>query len=469
MEHSMSGKNTESAHFLIMLLVVLGAQTMIVELTIPRLIAPVFGNTLFSWTAIIAVVLASLAIGYQLGGIMSSNCDLRRLIYGFSFGSSVWVVLLSITGHWTVNQLDWAGIMQGPLLAATILAAVPAAMAAAVVPLVVQSISDSSGSASGRCFAWSTVGSILGVIATGYFLLPNLGIFGTLLVGPGLVFAVILLGRNWYPGIAGSTLLILIILVPIYEPAHNVVIDKSNGFHRIQVFEVGDLKYLKLDSTIEGAIRVGHDIPVLKYQRSIMPIANLVHPLRSALFLGGGSFSMPRYIKHVFPGVTVSAVEIDKDVVEIARKHLELSTAIQVHLGDGRRELATSDKNFDLIVNDAFNGVRKIPFHLVTKEFNDLVKSKLTNHGVYAINVIGHSIKGKLVDSVTATLLTTFSHVSNYNYSGSSKATNNWILASSKPVNIGDEPLQSEDKKNILTDNNAPIEYLIASEILSGM
>lgn len=46
----------------------LGVQTMIVELSLPQLLAPAFGNTLFCWTAAISEVLAALAIGYHVGG-----------------------------------------------------------------------------------------------------------------------------------------------------------------------------------------------------------------------------------------------------------------------------------------------------------------------------------------------------------------------------------------------------------------
>jgi len=58
---------------LLALVFALGAQTMIVELSLPRLLAPAFGNTLFCWTAAISVVLAALALGYHAGGVVSSR------------------------------------------------------------------------------------------------------------------------------------------------------------------------------------------------------------------------------------------------------------------------------------------------------------------------------------------------------------------------------------------------------------
>ncbi len=454
-----------STNVLLMLLVVLGAQTMIVELTIPRLIAPVFGNTLFSWTAIIAVVLTALAAGYHLGGKLSVYANPGRWIYRFSIASSCWVALIAIINEWVLQQLDWAGLMLGPLLASAILAAMPAAVAAAVVPLAVQNVGETSGAASGKCFAWSTLGSILGVLATGYLLLPNLGIFGSLLVGPTLVVAVLLWGRAWAAGAAGVVVLLSMLVFGERDVPPGTLLDKSNGYHRIRVIEGGSgLRYLRLDSTMEGAIQHQSPVPVLNYQRSIQPIAGSVKPLAKALFLGGGSFSMPRYTKHLFPAAEITAVEIDEDVIEVAREYLHLPDTIRVLAGDARQVLADSNGKFDLIVNDAFHGVRKIPFHLVTTEFNNLVRDRLSPHGIYAVNVIGHPVESRLARSMINTLWQGFPHLSLY-YLEHLQTTNIWMLASSRPLSIGNQPVPPGDDALLLTDNNAPIEYLIAADL----
>jgi len=62
----------------------LGALTMIIEFAIPRLIAPAYGNTLFSWTAIITVVLVSMTVGYYFGGkpFVAFTCSALLLRFG---------------------------------------------------------------------------------------------------------------------------------------------------------------------------------------------------------------------------------------------------------------------------------------------------------------------------------------------------------------------------------------------------
>ena len=104
----------------------LGVQTMIVELSLPRLLAPAFGNTLFCWTAAIGEVLAALAIGYHLGGILSSKKtgSTTRILWWLAAASSCWVILTGIGGDSVINSLSGLGMIVGPLFG-TLCLAVP--------------------------------------------------------------------------------------------------------------------------------------------------------------------------------------------------------------------------------------------------------------------------------------------------------------------------------------------------------
>ena len=88
---------------LLALVFALGAQTMIVELSLPRLLAPAFGNTLFCWTAAISVVLAALALGYHAGGVVSSRREAAgvRHLWGLAAAASGWVV---VSGMWGIGS-----------------------------------------------------------------------------------------------------------------------------------------------------------------------------------------------------------------------------------------------------------------------------------------------------------------------------------------------------------------------------
>jgi spermidine synthase len=174
---------------------------------------------------------------------------------------------------------------------------------------------------------------------------------------------------------------------------------------------------------------------------------------------------MPRYLKYLNPNIVVEAVEIDPDVIEVARKYLELRPEIEIFTGDGRNILNRRPYKYNLIVNDAFHGVRNIPFHLLTQEFLDMVKSKLTSDGVYAVNVIGDPSRSRTVNSVINTMESVFEYVNLY-YNSSEGEQNIWILASQTPITLGETIRSEMPLGQILTDDRAPVEFLIAADLL---
>lgn len=445
----------------LILLLALGAQTLVVELTIPRLIAPVFGNTLFSWTAIIAVVLVALTVGYRWGGKLASRVVGPRWIAALSLLAALWVIGLSVTGEWMTTGLSFLNLMFGPLAASLLLAAVPAFLDAAVVPLVIQQRPEEPGEASGICFAWSTVGSIIGVLATGYILLPQLGISGALLTGAVMVLVSLgLLGRIGFAA-TGITLALIAAYVAHSRPS-GYLVDMSNGYHRIRVTQHDDgVRRLYLDSTLEGAVKPGSAEPVVAYQRKLTDILRAYQPA-SSLFLGGGAFTLPRMAKEMYPDSRVEVVEIDPDVVRVGEEYLELGDDIVTLIGDGRRVLKALEGRYDLIVNDAFQGLRRIPFHMTTREFHSEVANKLAPAGVYAINVRGDPRHSALAASIVRTLAPHFKELKSLR-AGPSNA---WVIASQVPIELGDQIDLPASFGDVLTDNHAPIEYLVVRDLV---
>nr|MBA3476714.1 fused MFS/spermidine synthase [Actinomycetota bacterium] len=94
------------------------------------------------------------------------------------------------------------------------------------------------------------------------------------------------------------------------------------------------------------------------------------------------------------PAVQVDAVELDPEVVAAAYKYFELprDPRLKVEVEDGRRFLAGNEGRWDVIIVDAFYS-DSIPFHLATREFLELVRSRLAPGGLVAANIIG-AVKG---------------------------------------------------------------------------
>ena len=103
--------------------------------------------------------------------------------------------------------------------------------------------------------------------------------------------------------------------------------------------------------------------------------------------LGGGR--TVSYLKASLPDTAILAVEIDKDVVELAKKYFQLQgdpASMRAVVADGRSFLMRDNDRWDIVLIDAYRGPF-VPFHLLTKEFYTLVKSRLAPGGVVVQNI----------------------------------------------------------------------------------
>ncbi|MFI9238348.1 spermidine synthase [Streptomyces sp. NPDC053079] len=128
------------------------------------------------------------------------------------------------------------------------------------------------------------------------------------------------------------------------------------------------------------------------YQRRLGHIADLVAPPGKpiqALHLGGGAFTLARYIAATRPRSTQQIAEIDGPLVQFVRSELPLEGTwrIRVRGGDAREMLAkVPDGWADLIIADVFSGART-PAHLTSTEFTGEVRRALRPGGFYAANL----------------------------------------------------------------------------------
>ncbi|MFJ3229558.1 spermidine synthase [Streptomyces sp. NPDC086787] len=129
-----------------------------------------------------------------------------------------------------------------------------------------------------------------------------------------------------------------------------------------------------------------------EYQRRLGHVIDLAAPPGRpvhAVHLGGGAFTLARYIAATRPRSTQQVVERDAALVQLVRRELPLdqNARIRVRSADAREGLAkVPDGWADLIVADVFSGART-PAHLTSTEFLDEVRRALGPAGVYAANI----------------------------------------------------------------------------------
>ncbi|MBT3151062.1 fused MFS/spermidine synthase [Streptomyces sp. CHD11] len=129
-----------------------------------------------------------------------------------------------------------------------------------------------------------------------------------------------------------------------------------------------------------------------EYQRRFGHVTDLAappgKPLR-AVHLGGGAFTLARYVAATRPRSTQQVVERDAALVRLVRRELPLDARarIRVRSADAREGLAkVPDGWAGLVVADVFSGART-PAHLTSAEFLDEVRRALAPGGVYTANL----------------------------------------------------------------------------------
>jgi spermidine synthase len=127
-----------------------------------------------------------------------------------------------------------------------------------------------------------------------------------------------------------------------------------------------------------------------EYQRRLGHLVDLVAPPAAplrVLHLGGGAWTLPRYVAATRPRSTQRVVDIDAALVELVGTRLPADgTGIEVVVGDARAALTrVPPASVDLLVLDVFAGART-PAHLTSVEFLASAAA-LLDGGVYAANV----------------------------------------------------------------------------------
>jgi spermidine synthase len=142
--------------------------------------------------------------------------------------------------------------------------------------------------------------------------------------------------------------------------------------------------------------------------------SSLIYPkkINSILEIGAGGGRIAWYLHRFLPTTQITTVEIDPAVVEIAHKYFAIKDEPNFNMvsRDGRLFLADSKQQYDVILIDAYRGPF-VPFHLLTKEFYQVVKNHLAPGGVIAQNVEPTTM---LFDSAVKTVQTVFAHVEFY-------------------------------------------------------
>ena len=381
-----------------------GAAVLILQILGSRLLAPYFGSNLYVWSALISVTLLALALGYWLGGRAADRVGSPLLLDLVLAAAATLIAGTPLLVHATASRLVELPFEPAILIAAVSYFAPSMFLLGTVSPMAVRmSVPDLGhvGRSVGSVFGWSTAGGIVGALAAGFVLLPNLAVGQVCYATAAMLL--VLAGGRWATrraralggvAIAGMLVLAGALAQPSGsagvrdERGFRILTEKPSFYGAIRVVEDKRFRYLLIDGSVQAMQTTG-GYPIFPYAWTVSLLPYLRPEGRQSLLLGLGGGDVIRLLKS--RGIESTAVELDAQVAQTAMTYFGLrSTEFRLVIDDGRRYLRRHPPGVDFIVLDAYTGSCPA-MHLFSQEAFAEMKSKLRPGGVLAVNVVVRS------------------------------------------------------------------------------
>jgi spermidine synthase len=495
---------------LVFLQIAISASSLVVEIVAGRMLAPYVGMSLYTWTSVIAVVLAGFSAGHWWGGRVAERSQPAALAYtGWlmlaaavtTAGAVIGLRLIANPVLETVDHPVWSIVLLtlGVFFLPSLFAGVPAPVLAQA---AVEKDRDKSGRALGAMFAAGAIGAIAGTLLAGFVFIPWLGTAMTLAIVTGtyIVAGVLLLAlaRHQSRIIHSSAAASLAAAIGVVSVLQASPCTRESQYFCIRVIDVSanpdtPVRRMVLDHLSHGTS--ARDLPRVMFSEFTAMLDAIARGRMkdrqfSSFFIGGGTYSVPRAWADRKTG-PITVAEIDPAVTDIAIKDFWLDPQGMVILHEDARRalLKRPGQRYDVIVGDAFGDIT-IPVHLITREFFELVAARLGKGGVFLMNVIDFPERLEALAAIRNTLQAVFPSVEIWTEASLPEPGQRRVfvlVASRQPTAFSSVVVPAPDltrfsaldqsfstqvlsRRNdiILTDDYAPIDRLLMGNPLSG-
>jgi len=470
-----------------------GAIGMGLELIAARVLSPYVGSSNIVWTSIIGIILASMSLGYWLGGKKADKSANMEYLSNILLLAALFTSIIPILETLVVRY--FAGMIENLIIAAILCAilvfSIPSFILAMVSPFAVKIKSEEDneiGSLSGRISSLSTIGSITGTFLMGFVLIPNIGISN---INIGVTLALVAMSmlanikcekKQLIRKIVLIVLMLLLIgvgkwIFKINNP--NILLDTDSQYSRIWVKKIegvgASYKTLQVDTGLESYIDAKTGEMGAQYLKYYDLFEYFNKDAQTTLLIGGAAYTYPIHYLDKYKNKTIDVVEIDDKMTQIAVEQFGLNInepRLKIYTQDGRSFLNYSENKYDTILIDAFKGLNA-PFELTTYEALVNAKNMLNENGMVFTNIIC-SVEGENSEFIKyeyATYKAVFDDVKIFMVNSKEKEKKqNLILVGIKgnPQRDGSkyeeytkylnmEVTEFETDKKIVTDDFAPI------------
>jgi spermidine synthase len=417
--------NHSRSHLYLLGSFVAGFSIMTVELISSRIIAPILGNSLFTWTSVIGVTLLGLALGSFWGGKIADKSGWKRQLPIVFLLAAVFISIIPLL----TKHIDFLLNISNSIVTLNLLVSFYLFLPSAIIigfiqPIILKRYAlnfSHIGSEYGYLSTVWSLGSILGVFLTGFFFISHIGSNETLWLISGILFIGAILFTDKNKENVLLLFFILLLLLSSFILGNNqtksplVLFEKETNYYMAKVADVtlpnlGPARILLLDGDMHSADPTTKDDP--NFYPALYPVFSIFNQnIKKILVIGGGAYTMPKYFTEGYPHASTSVIEIDPELVTISDEYFDLKNYnIDTKIGDARIILEKDPEKYDLIFGDAYNSYISVPWHLLTVEWNNKVKTRLNDGGIYAINFIG-TMQGpgsEFTESILSTFKKTF-------------------------------------------------------------
>ncbi len=488
---------------LVTLQATVSAASLVVEIVAGRMLAPYVGMSLYTWTSIIAVVLAGFSAGHWAGGRIAERPDVAALrLTGWSMaGAALTTGAAIFLLRWTAGPV--LSSLSAPVLSITLLSAIafflPSFFAGIPAPVLARISVDTRerpGRALGAIFAAGALGAIAGTLLAGFLFISWLGTIGTLTaitatyVAIGAVLFVLARKTGAADLAPPAAAMVAALAVGAAGLAAENPCTVESRYYCIRVVDISadpqkPVRLMALDHLVHGVS--ARDVPHVMFTQHAALMEELSRTRMGerpfdAFLIGGGTYSIPRAWA-LLDQVNVTVAEIDPAVTETAVDQFwfDPKTATILDM-DARRALATDRNRYDVIIGDAFTDIA-VPAHLITREFFETVAARLDADGIYLMNVIDFQDRLHALAAIVKTLRAVFPVVEVWTERAEAEPDGRRVfivLAGDSPTEtefvrgVGPEPyvagrlpedwltnLLEERNALLLTDDYAPIDRLL--------
>jgi len=377
-----------------------GAVVMTAELCGAKLLAPIFGSSLYVWASVMGITLAALAAGYFFGGEISiRKQNYNKALFRILSAASLFVVLMPVLSYYFVPWISYLPFLPAVVLGTIVLLFFPIFFLGASSPLFIalQSQNSDAGKVSGTVYAVSTAGGIVATFLCGFYLIPSVGLTACLVGFGGLLFAANLMVFKFFKPfqlflMAGFVYLNVQFTFVKQEPlfvseslmGHLEVLDLPN-YHNDSV------RSLRINSIVQSEMNLLTKRSVSEYVTLLDTLIPSKKIKGSALVLGlGGGLNANLLVDKNFK---TDGVELDQRIINVAENYFNLRHEVSTFCEDARYFLNRCKKKYDLVLIDIFKAEEQ-PSHILTIESLEQLKRNLNDSAKIFINWHGY-VAGK--------------------------------------------------------------------------